>query len=138
MLLPDIDGKERIGLPTMFVFAPIKDDAGRVIAALGFRMRPERTFTQVLNVARFGRSGETYAFDRHGLLLSESRFDDDLKRIGLISDASYVRSTLSLELRNPGVDLTTGARASAAEGQAAAHPVGDRGHAGRVGSRRRR
>jgi hypothetical protein len=112
VLLLDIDGKERIGLPTMFVLAPIKDDAGRVIAALGFRMRPERTFTQVLNVARFGRSGETFAFDRHGLLLSESRFDDDLKRIGLISDASYTRSTLSLELRNPGVDLTTGARAA--------------------------
>ena len=75
---------------------------GQVIAALGFRMRPERTFTRVLNVARFGRTGETYAFDRTGLLLSESRFDDDLKRIGLIADASHVRSTLSLELRNPG------------------------------------
>ena len=45
-----------------------------------------------------------------GLLLSESRFDDDLKRIGLIADAPHVRSTLSLELRDPGVDMTTGAR----------------------------
>ena len=88
--LPDVDGKERLGLPTMFVLAPIKGDDGQVIAALGFRMRPERTFTRIINVARFGRSGETYAFDRAGLLLSESRFDDDLKRIGLIADSPQV------------------------------------------------
>jgi eukaryotic-like serine/threonine-protein kinase len=108
--LPDVDGKDRLGLPTMFVFAPIRADDGPVLAALGFRMQPERTFTRVLNVARFGRSGETFAFDRTGLLLSESRFDDDLKRFGLIPDAAHVRSALSLELRDPGVDLTTGAR----------------------------
>ena len=66
VLLPDVDGKERLGLPTMFVLAPIKGDDGRVLAALGFRMRPERTFTRVLNVARFGRTGETFAFDGDG------------------------------------------------------------------------
>jgi eukaryotic-like serine/threonine-protein kinase len=108
--LTDVDGNERLGLPTMFVLAPIRDKEGRGIAALGFRMRPERTFTRVLNVARLGRSGETFAFDRTGLLLSESRFDDDLKRIGLLRDSPHSRSSLSLELRNPGVDLTRGRR----------------------------
>jgi len=39
----------------MFVLAPILGDDGRILAALGFRMPPERTFTRVLNVARFGR-----------------------------------------------------------------------------------
>jgi eukaryotic-like serine/threonine-protein kinase len=115
--LPDVDQKERLGLPTMFVFAPIHGADNAIIAALGFRMRPERTFTRVLNVARFGRTGETYAFDRTGLLLSESRFDDDLKRIGLITDAPHVRSTLSLQLRNPGVDMTTGARPKRRRGE---------------------
>ena len=110
VLLPDIDGKERLGLPTMFVLAPIKGDDGRVLAALGFRMRPERTFTRVLNVAQFGRTGETFAFDGAGLLLSESRFDDDLKRFGLIADRPHVRSALSLELRDPGADITRGKR----------------------------
>ena len=110
VLLPDFDGKERLGLPTMFVLAPIKGDDGRVLAALGFRMRPERTFTRVLNVAQFGRTGETFAFDGAGLLLSESRFDDDLKRFGLIADGPHVRSTLSLELRDPGVDISRGKR----------------------------
>ncbi len=117
VLLPDVDGKERLGLPTMFVLAPIRGDDGRVLAALGFRMPPERTFTRVLNVARFGRSGETFAFDRTGLLLSESRFDDDLKRFGLIADGPHVRSALSLELRNPGVDMRTGARPKRRRGE---------------------
>jgi serine/threonine protein kinase len=116
VLLPDVDGNERVGLPTMFVLAPIRGDDGQTIAALGFRMRPERTFTRVLNVGRFGRSGETFAFDRSGLLLSESRFDDELKRIGLITDAPYVRSILSLHLQDPGVDLTRGARSSRQRG----------------------
>jgi eukaryotic-like serine/threonine-protein kinase len=110
VLLPDIDGNERFGLPTMFVLAPIVGDDGQVMAALGFRMRPERTFTRVLNVAQFGRTGETFAFDGAGLLLSESRFDDDLKRYGLIPDRPHTRSTLSLELRDPGVDITRGKR----------------------------
>ena len=110
VMLADLDGRERVGVPTMFVAAPIRGDDGRVVAALGFRMRPERTFTRILNVARFGTSGETYAFDRSGRLLSQSRFDDELKRIGLIADQPHVRSILNLELRDPQVDMTTGAR----------------------------
>jgi hypothetical protein len=111
VMLTDLDGRERVGVPTMFVAAPIRGDDGRVVAALGFRMRPERTFTRILNVARLGKkSGETYAFDRSGRLLSQSRFDDDLKRIGLIADQPHVRSILNLELRDPLVDMTTGAR----------------------------
>ena len=99
VLLPDVDGKERLGLPTMFVLAPIQGDDGRVLAALGFRMRPERTFTRVLNVAQFGRTGETFAFDGAGLLLSESRFDDDLKRYRL--DRRYAPRPLDAESRAP-------------------------------------
>jgi serine/threonine protein kinase len=111
-MVTDLDGRERVGVPTMFVVAPIHGDDDHVVAALGFRMNPERTFTRILNVARPGASGETYAFDRSGRLLSLSRFDDELKRIGLIADQSHVRSILNLELRDPGVDMTTGARPS--------------------------
>lgn len=108
--LTDTDGKERAGVPTLFVLAPIRDDNDQIIAVLGFRMRTERTLTKVLNVARFGRTGETYAFDRNGLLLSRSRFDDDLKRIGLLTDQPHIRSDLNIELRDPGIDMTTGGR----------------------------
>jgi hypothetical protein len=108
--LPDADGVSRAGTPAMYALAPIRGEDGRVFAALGLRMRPDGVFTRVLNVGQFGQSGETLAFDRSGLLLSRSRFDDDLKRIGLLVDQPHIRSVLNVELRDPQVDMTTGAR----------------------------
>lgn len=111
-LLPDETGQLSAGVPTMFAAAPVLDEQGQAVAVIGLRIRPEVDFTRILNVARFGRSGETYAFDKQGLMLSASRFDDELKRIGLIADRPQGRSVLTLELRDPGVDLTRGGRSS--------------------------
>ena len=110
LLLRDRDGELRTGLPTMFAAAPVIDKAGKRIAILGLRIRPEDSFTKILSIARNGATGETYAFDQSGLFLSESRFDDDLKQMGLLNDSPESRSTLTLQLRDPGVDMTTGAR----------------------------
>jgi eukaryotic-like serine/threonine-protein kinase len=109
-LLMDENGELRANLPTMFVAGPIRDETGKPIAALGLRIRPEDQFTRILQVARFGESGETYAFDRSGLLLSQSRFDDDLKEIGLLVDQPDSRSILTLQIRDPGVNLVDGER----------------------------
>jgi len=105
LLLPNEKGEPRTNLPTMFVLGPVRDAAGKPIAALGLRIRPEDQFTRILQVARFGRSGETYAFDKNGLLLSQSRFDDDLKQIGLLADLPESRSILTVEIRDPGVNM---------------------------------
>ncbi len=105
ILLRDEKGNLRAGVPTMFVAAPIKASNGTVVAALGLRIRPEKDFTQILSVARIGNSGETYAFDRNGTMLSDSRFDNDLKSLGLIPDRDDATSVLNLQLRDPGVDL---------------------------------
>jgi hypothetical protein len=110
LLLKDEKGELRTGLPTMFAAASILDEAGRPLAALGLRIRPEAEFTRILQVARSGETGETYAFDQKGVLLSESRFDEELKQIGLLVDQPDSRSVLTLELRDPGVDMTEGER----------------------------
>jgi hypothetical protein len=110
MLLKDKDGNLRANLPTMFAATPIRDEKGKPIAALGLRIRPEDNFTKILRVAHFGKSGETYAFDRQGLLLSESRFDEDLKQMGLLVDQPESQSVLSLEVRDPQVNMADGAR----------------------------
>jgi len=107
-LLVDEKGQLRSGLPTMFAAAPVRTADGRVIAALGLRIEPEKNFIRILATARSGKSGETYAFDRKGLMLSGSRFDDELKRLGLIPDNAGARSILALELRDPLVDLSKG------------------------------
>ncbi|HEV7225033.1 MAG TPA: serine/threonine protein kinase [Pirellulales bacterium] len=106
--LKDAEGQLRAGVPTMFAAAPVRGADDRVIGVLGFRLRPDADFTQILNVAKFGQSGETYAFDDSGLMLSRSRFDDDLKRLGLIPDRGDASSVLTLELKDPLSDLTQG------------------------------
>jgi len=110
-LLPDEQGALKTGLPMMYVAAPVRGKSNEIIAVLGLRMRPGTEFNEILGVARAGESGETYAFDRNGLLLSQSRFDDQLKSFGLLPDLSESRSILNLELRDPGTDLRKNVRA---------------------------
>ncbi len=103
--LPEGTGNIRPDLPLMFAAAPIRSTGGQVVAALGLRILPESDFTRILATARSGHAGETYAFDRKGLLLSQSRFEDELKRLGLLKDSPDASSVLGLELRDPLVDL---------------------------------
>src|ERR1017187_2655885 len=107
-LLPDEHGNLRAGMPTMFAAAPVRSADGQIIAILGLRIAPDTDFTRILATARAGQTGDTYAFGRDGKQLSESRFDNDLKRLGLIPDSDDSRSTLTLELRDPLVDLSQG------------------------------
>jgi hypothetical protein len=107
-LLADEEGNQRIAVPTMFTVAPVRTPGGAVVALVGLRILPDLDFTRILATARTGQTGETYAFDRNGRQLSESRFDTDLKRLGLIPDDPNARSILTLELRDPLVDLSAG------------------------------
>jgi hypothetical protein len=63
LLLANEKGELRADLPTMFTAGPLCDEKGKPIAALGLRIRPEDNFTRILQTVRFGKSGETYAFD---------------------------------------------------------------------------
>ena len=93
----------------MAVAAPIQNDAGEVIAAIGLMIQPDQEFTRILSVARPGDSGETFAFDSNGIMLSQSRFETDLSEWGLIDEGPGVGgSALNLELRDPGGDLSKG------------------------------
>ena len=95
-------------LTVMQVAAPIKDSAGQTRGALALIIDPDAEFTRILSVARSGDSGETIAFDADGVLISKSRFDDELKRLKLLSDETNVVSALTLSLRDPGGDLAQG------------------------------
>jgi len=106
--IPDKDGVFRENWPTMFVSAPVLDQNGEVIAALSFRIRPELNFTRILWVNRPGNTGESYAFDRNGLMLSGSRFDQQLKEIGLLPKSDHHTSILNISIKNPGGNLLEG------------------------------
>ncbi len=94
--------------PTMFVAAPVKSTNGTIIAVLGLRMRPEEEFTRIFSVARMGESGEAYAFDHRGMMLTASRFDPELKELGLVPNTPEATSILNLKLLDPGVNLQKG------------------------------
>lgn len=107
-VLPDGPNDSKTGVPTMFVAAPVRDNNFQVVAVLAMRINPEKEFTRILQLGRIGQSGETYAFDKSGLMISNSRFDDDLILIGLISDSHDSRSLLQVAVRDPQGDMTAG------------------------------
>ena len=99
------DGKPQ-NTPTMFFAAPVKNVRDQVIAVVTQRVDPSMDFSRLIQLGRIGQSGETYAFDRYGKLLSESRFEDDLRKAGLIGEVQ--KSILLITVRDPGGDMTQG------------------------------
>ncbi len=91
----------------MLVIAPVYGVDEEVIATLGFSIDVDE-FSAILGIARSGDSGETYAFDADGVMLSNSRFEDELRAVGLLPEDPSVDSVLDVEIRNPGGDLTSG------------------------------
>jgi tRNA A-37 threonylcarbamoyl transferase component Bud32 len=95
-------------LTVMQVAAPVKDTNGVTRGALALIINPDAEFTRILSVARSGQSGETFAFDPEGVMLSKSRFEGQLKSFGLMTGEAGASSALTLHLTDPGGDLTRG------------------------------
>ncbi len=68
--------------PLAWIEAPVAGDDGSVAAALGLGTYAKDRFDAIFRLSRLGESGEAYAFDRQGRLLSESRFADLARRTG--------------------------------------------------------
>jgi PAS domain S-box-containing protein len=75
-------------------------------AAIVLLIDPEKEFTDIFQRGRIGDSGETYAFNREGDLISESRFDSDLRDIGLIRENQ--RGILNIKISDPGGNMVEG------------------------------
>jgi hypothetical protein len=88
----------------MQVAVPLRDDQGVVRGALALVINPDQEFTRILSVARAGKSGETYVFDQHGVMLSRSRFEAQLRQFGLIENRPGVNSAAGFRLVDPGSD----------------------------------
>ena len=109
-LMKTQSGNTSVGLPTMYVTTPIRDSNFQVVAALALQIRPEREFTRILQLGRLGESGETYAFDRTGRMVSNSRFDEDLILLGILPDQEDSKSILNILIHDPQGDITEGFR----------------------------
>ncbi len=94
--------------PLVWIETPIRDPEGRVIAALGFGRLAQARFGTLLALGSAQSSREAYAFDRRGLLLTQSRYLGDLRLAGLVppDDPGILR----VATRDPGGDVLAGFR----------------------------
>ena len=66
----------REGPPLAWVEVPVRDAGGGVIAAFGIAEPANAVFASILNAARPGETGEAFAFDENGALLTAERFGE--------------------------------------------------------------
>jgi ABC-type amino acid transport substrate-binding protein/PAS domain-containing protein len=88
---------------TMFFAVPIVDINGDVIAILTKRINFDGAFSTILSAGFIGKSGETYAIDNSGILLSNVRFESELKEIGILAEDA--RASLNIRVSDPGKNL---------------------------------
>ncbi len=100
------NGKYIANVPTTFIGSPVKTKDGDVIAVLTLRLDPSSDFTRVTQLGRIGDSGETYAFDSKGILITSSRFDHQLQKIGLVDVRG--QGMLTIRITDPGGNMLTG------------------------------
>jgi PAS domain S-box-containing protein len=103
---PETDGAPVDEEILMYSIAPIRRD-GELLGYLALRIDPLAEYSATFRVGRTGVSGETYAIDRTGRLLTETRYSEEFIEAGLLADGHP--SMLHLEVRDPGVNVTRGA-----------------------------
>ena len=107
----DVARARRGDITLMQVAAPVRNKEQDVLGALTLVINPTNEFTRIISAAQVGKTGETYAFDQTGLLISQSRFDDQLRKAGLFDPTNAnASSALNLRLHDPGAAEVEGVR----------------------------
>ncbi|NOX26095.1 MAG: response regulator [Deltaproteobacteria bacterium] len=104
--LQDAAGKVVRQAPTMFVIAPLRDDNGAIRALFTLRFAPRKEFSPCTSIGIIGNTGETYAFDRTGQMLVNSRFNEFLPILHKYYPNAIQTHTISV--RDPGGNLLRG------------------------------
>ena len=79
---------------TMFFATPLLDANGEVVAVFTVRFEPAFELTRITETGRPGESGETYAIDENGRLLTVSRFEESLIDAGIVTQSGTVDTSL--------------------------------------------
>lgn len=89
----------------MYAIAPVVSD-GVVRGYFALRIDPFAEYASTFRVGRTGVSGETFAVDQAGRLLTETRYAEEYRTAGLL--ARDHPSMLHLEVRDPGMNVVNG------------------------------
>lgn len=88
---------------------------------LALRLHPGQSFSRVLQVSRPGNTGETYALNKKGLMISNSRFIKELKEIKLLEPGDK-NSVLKITCKTPVGKLTKMAESSLSGNKGISYP----------------
>ncbi|MBI4383723.1 MAG: PAS domain S-box protein [Nitrospinae bacterium] len=118
--------------PTTYVTGPIYDNAGVIIGALVFYVDPGQDLTRTLQSLYVGETGEVYAFNKRGKMISRSRFESQLQKTGPLSMGEG--SVLAPEIRDPGGNMDDGFRPNIPRGNQPLTHMAAEATAGRSGA----
>jgi len=85
--------------PMVWMQVPVYNKQGEIIATFGIGRNADTEFTNILRTARMGQSGETYAINKAGWFISESRFEKDMRGNGMMHSDTNISSILNLQAR---------------------------------------
>ncbi len=105
--LSDAAEKLVAGSASLFVAAPVRDKSDEVIAILAILLEPGGALGPFLRGASIGKTGETYAFDRHGYRIASGR--SSYYQPALRSMDSTQTPKLIVEKRTADITLAAGA-----------------------------
>jgi hypothetical protein len=94
-----LGGAAAPGKPLVWISAPVRDETGAIAGALFIGKFADDRFSAVFSAARLGETGEAYAFDLRGRMLSKSRFHGQLVEAGRLGSGES--EILTLVLRDP-------------------------------------
>jgi len=102
----------------IYFASPVVSANGDVLGLLIKGLNPANTFSTISDIGQVGGTGETYAFNRAGQLITTSRFGEELREQGVLSEGES--PILNIDIRNPSSASKnfTVAAAEAIEGRA--------------------
>ncbi|WP_430009908.1 ATP-binding protein [Methylophaga lonarensis] len=97
---PDKRGRLTENIATMMILSPVRDEHGRTVALLSFELDPDLIFLPAFHHNQIGKTGHTYAINSDGLLLTASKYDQQLRNSGLLNPRQP-HAALNLVVNDP-------------------------------------
>jgi PAS domain S-box-containing protein len=111
--------EEELGVPTMFVASPLKDENENIIGIVALRIHVG-ILSNLMQSYAYGKTGESYLVNRKGYMLTESRFTEHLKKRGMV----HRRSAMEVKLIDPETGTLTLSAKECTAGKDGSNAVG--------------
>ncbi len=116
---------------TMFAGSRVVGEDGTIVGVLILLIDAGGGFSEIFAHARLGATGEIFGFNHHAFMVSQSRFEDELREAGLLEPDQS--SIMNIRLTDPGVDVLTDGPSTIPDGERPLTLMAEEALAGRSG-----